>query len=232
MVTASAERSGRGGSKRNPYGASRKIVSLGQKMLLERPERVGDIAASAGVSSGLVSRWRRGDRVPSLDVRRALEASFGIPAESWDLAPCASLPDAAPESAGRAPSSKQKAQAASAPEGAEVETAAAPRSALTGYVSKVDAQIRMLEELQGSGDLSTGELVRVADSITKLLTLKGNEEKRIAAMRSELEKEYEHLAVQEAPFIRRYTDRILEALRPHPEALRDVIESIGGGDAD
>lgn len=227
MVSASAERVGRRGSKRNPYGSSRKIVSLGQKILIERPEKVGDIAASVGVSSGLVSRWRRGDRVPSLDARRALEASFGIPAESWDLAP-----DAAPESAGRAPSSKQKVKVASAPEDAEDETSAAPGSALTGYVSKVDAQIRMLEELQGSGDLSTGELVRVADSITKLLTLKGNEEKRIAAMRSELEKEYEHLAVQEAPFIRRYTDRILEALRPHPEALRDVIESIGGGDAD
>lgn len=195
------------GGKRTRARAKAKpedVVTEGQRRLLELDEPRAEIAARVGVSAPLVSQWRTGLKLPGAEPKRALEEAFGIPAWAWGRPPGAGAPEP-PESPSRA--------------GARARGAA-------GFVSEVDEQIDILRSIQSDAGLTTSERVRVSDSITKLLAVKGSEVKRIEALRADVEREYEDLAVREAPFVRRLLDHIVEALRDHPDALRDVSEAV------
>ena len=170
----------------------------GQRQLVETGGGEAEIAARVGCGAAVVGHWRRGRRVPGEAHRRKLELLFGIPARAWDVAPGA-LPAPGP---------------AAAPPG---DPAAPLDDAGTLEIAK--AQIdAILKELEKADTLTDGAAAKLRDTLAKLL-----------ALRARLERDrdlQEDRLVREHPEWARTKARILDALRPFPEAARAVAEAL------
>lgn len=64
-------------------GMNRDPKELLRKALEETGTSFAEVERSLGVGNGVVGRWVIGSRRPEHHLRLALEALFGIPAESW-----------------------------------------------------------------------------------------------------------------------------------------------------
>src|SRR5690242_19772742 len=69
--------------------------SEGQRLLLAVPASLDAIRERVGCSKAIVSRWRRGEATPTVELRARLEAEYGIAIAAWDQGP-ADRPSTAP----------------------------------------------------------------------------------------------------------------------------------------
>lgn len=180
--------------------ADPEVQSEGQRLLLEQPGSHAEVAAAVGCSKQMVSYWRRGEKRPGRASRTKIAAVFGIDPSAWERAPGASPAPAPP--APEAPAPRHRPAPVGKP----------------STLDEVEQQLSMLRELQRDDALLASERVRLADSVGKLLAIKAR-----------LERDQELLedrVVRQHPFWARVKAAVLGALRPHPDAARDVAEAL------
>jgi transcriptional regulator with XRE-family HTH domain len=167
--------------------------SEGQRLLAALPFTGGEIARKLGTNRASVSAWRLGDKVPSPDAQRALAAAFpSIPLRSWSMRP---------EGYERPPAGPERPAS-----GADVEPA-------LESLAMVDRLIADVGEKLNLPDLTTSEL----DKLTTVLN-------RLFDRRDKIVEDAEGF---ETRFVRslsgrRFMRALLDALKPHPGAMRDV----------
>lgn len=174
----------------------------GQRLLLEVAASQAEVAAAVGASRAAVGFWRRGEKLPGATARAKLKAAYGIDPTAWD------------RKVG-APASRPAASTASAPTSAPKRLSA---RASTSTLDEVNEQLEMLRALQRDDELLAGERVRLADSVGKLLAIKARLERDQELLEDRI--------VRQHPFYARLKGAVLEALKSHPDAARDVAEAL------
>lgn len=127
-------------AQKKPIG--RRPASDSHQALIDHTASTRTIARELGVSVSTAIDWRNGTSVPTPARRRALEASFGIPASGW--------------------AKRRQARTSPAPAAA---TALAPGAPTT---ARLDALLEQLEAARLTPDLSPRELVGISDQILKV----------------------------------------------------------------
>lgn len=180
----------------------------GQRLLLARRESLRELSELCGTSTATISRVRAGLVLPGVQARAQLEA-LGIPRDAWDRPP----PDAIPAS--RRPPMAPLEAPAEGPSRHEARQDAGPgrRSVLEELDTVIDS---LRSDLRGS--LAAQAKGRLIDSMTRALGQRARIEREAATFEADV--------VRRAPFFRRATRAILEALRPFPDAARAVAEAL------
>lgn len=163
------------------------------------------VATTIGVSKAAVCHWRTGFKGPSGELRRKIEAEYGIPAGAWDERPRSSAPHA-----------KDIRPAKAAPK------APAPTPRARGRISTEAEAAERLDELQrlrSRPSLSIREVVQCIAAETAVL-------KVIREIQSD-EEMTESRIVSSEPH-QRLVRAVLAALEPYPEALRAVVHAMEG----
>lgn len=80
-------RTDRGGQRGGHGGQCECTRSEGQRLLLEVPASLSELARLTGCTKQAASQWRNGLKQPSSEVREVLEKTHGVPAWSWDYRP-------------------------------------------------------------------------------------------------------------------------------------------------
>lgn len=184
------------------------VRTEGQRLLLAVPGSHAEVAAAVDGSKQAVSYWRRGEKTPGATARGRLRDAFGIDPGAWDRKPITS------------PATAPAASPAPAPPSPPIETqpAAAAAGSKLSTLEEVETQIAELRKLQGENGLLASERVRLADSMGKLLAIKARLERDNELL--------EDRVVRKHPFWARVKGAILDALRAHPAAARDVAEAL------
>lgn len=184
-------------------------MSKGRQKLIDL-ENVIAIADIIGVSKGAVSRWRRGDLVPSPKNRIQLQKKCGIPIELWDEPwdePPPILPiSGSPEVGGADPAPDEQEQATSS--GSETERSLREQLARLRAIRARDP------------DMTTASLLRLEASETKLIQL-------LAQATGESDVVSESRIMRSQAW-RRIRDTITDALAPYPEASMAVADALAG----
>jgi transcriptional regulator with XRE-family HTH domain len=153
--------------------------NLGQRLLHELPESIGELARRSGLPKASLSSYRSGSRKPSADAVQRMQTTLGIPAQAWGEAdrahgqegerPRAGVPDV------------QAAAAAPAPADDPYKGAEQPRRPLLatdrgGHQSKtvqeIDALLARANATMGNAALSPGERSKAATEARSLLRLR------------------------------------------------------------
>lgn len=191
-------------------GASEIVVTTeGQRLLREVAASNAAVAAAVGVSKAAVCHWRTGFKAPSGELRRKLEASFGVPVGSWDERAGGALPR---PKASRAPT-KPSTKAAST---------TSPTVLRGGRISTEEEAAERLAELQrlrSRPNLSIREVVQCIAAETAVL-------KVIREIQSDEEMTESRIVASEPH--QRLVRSVLAALEPYPEALRAVVHAMEG----
>lgn len=137
----------------------------GQRLLRLLTASGAEIARKVGVSAPLITYWRKGDKLPGPDKRRALEEHWGIPAAAWDQRPQRQEPEEAQDEPERPERSEPR---ASSPE-----PATGQRRRAVGHPSlaQVQSQIALLERRMEDPAISDDALARFVSQHTQLLKL-------------------------------------------------------------
>lgn len=179
--------------------ASTAASTEGQRLLLAVPDSLSVVAGKVGCSKALAGYWRQGAKVPSPTMRAKLEAAYGIAPAAWELAPGAAPPEAAGPAAGDE-------------EEPELEAVGTDTLALT------NAQLAEIRRALRNKGLSEAARSKKEDTYAKLLALKA---------RLEREQELvEDRIVREHPMWRRIRERIVEAVRPYPDAAKAIVSAL------
>jgi hypothetical protein len=225
-------------------------VTEGQRLLIAVPGPRAEIARVVGVTRQLVGLWIRGARVPGPGNRVTLQTIYGIPDESWSVMASedGAAPQPSPAVSRRRPSSSEP-RPPSRPTMLGGEAAVdgigptqppeypspakrgrAPRAALdtSEIPDSAEAVERLLSSLLVAIDqtnISPAERLKLNDSLIRIVGLKHKLEQA-----RELQ---EDRIVRSHPAWKRIRHAVLEALRPHPDALRAVIDALkaSGDDA-
>jgi len=193
------------GRRMDPVNDGRVVRTEGQRRLLAVALEPRGIVAALGASKAAVSQWRSGQKVPGREWRAKLEAAFGIPASAWDRVAGSTVPVAARPAA--APASPPARPAAPVPSrGAET-------------MGQVNELLEALDEERQDSGLTAAERARVCDAYTKALALKARLEREAELL--------EDRVVREHPFWARIRGALVDALRAHPAAARDVADALG-----
>lgn len=178
--------------------ASTAASTEGQRLLLAVPDSLSVVAGKVGCSKALAGYWRQGAKVPSPTMRAKLEAAYGIAPAAWELAPGAAPPEPA--------------TAAGDEEEPELEAVGTDTLALT------NAQLAEIRRALRNKGLSEAARSKKEDTYAKLLALKA---------RLEREQELvEDRIVREHPMWRRIRERIVEAVRPYPDAAKAIVSAL------
>ena len=171
----------------------------GQRLLMAVPNSLGEIAVRLGVAKQSVHGWRTGRKSPAPGARLKLRDLYGVPAESWDLAPTTGTTT----------------PAAASPSAPPVRPRPPSRTGTLGEVEDLLDNIRAERATPG---MLASERARLSDSEAKLLTLKA---------RLERERELvEDRIVREHPKWRRIKEAMFAVLKPHPEIARAIAKAI------
>jgi len=252
--------------KQNPYGpvltaalanSSQTVDVLesrseGQRLLLESPKSLSQIATAVGVSKQVVGYWKQGRQTPGLPLRYKLQALLNIPAGAWSVGPTGDRgtlvpglepvrgkppPTTAADPPGSGPYTTVRSEAPAlpppppAPVGPAVRPggkgsrgpgkgkAAAEADASTPTTMEgVEKLLRTIRAAQEHAGLLPAEQVKLADSETKLLSLRHRLEKE-----SELA---EDRIVRQHPKWIRIRTRLAEVLVKWPDAARAVAAAL------
>lgn len=174
----------------------------GAVMLNEFPGSVRALASQLGVGRTSVSDWRAGRATPNEEFRAVVARVCGIPARAWD-------------------------ERVAAPE---------PTSASLDDDDSVDALFDLAEsslrvlcarqsliEKQGAG-ATTAEIVNVSKEIRAHMQETHKREIGQEAFERRVEQAVINPARQ--PFYQRAVNAVVDALKPHPEALKDVLSAL------
>lgn len=171
----------------------------GQRLLLAVTGTTQEIANACGVSRSSVSHWRSGRKAPALVARAALERAFGIPRITWDRKTGWTPPPPGTSGGGGAP------KAADALEGAVT------------TLDEVNGRLAALRALEDGEELTPAELLKLADTEGKLLSIK---------LRIERDEELREDRIVRSPMWIRFRTVILDALEPFPDARRALEERL------
>lgn len=170
--------------------------SEGQELLSAAAERLVDVAERLHVGVSTVSDWRRGAKSPGGRARRQLAEVYGIPPESWD------------RPAGEGP----------------VPTALPPLE-FDDDAPPLESTLRMLDQqlmLLASG--GTDEDFKRAEGIRKMLATRAQQERDKRVIDAHIERAL--ISPTRQPFYQRTINLVVDALKPHPEALADVLAAL------
>lgn len=174
------------------------VRSEGQRLLLQVPGSLGDIAMACHMRSRTnVNDWRNGIKIPDADSRAQLWGAYGIPALSWSQPPAAG--------------GKREPPARTPPP--DVSNAGPPATTLDSCLLLL-AKIRKESER----DLLPSERVKLADTEARILTLRHKLESEAALTEDRIIREHPRwVAVKRT---------ILDALDGHPDASKAVCDAL------
>lgn len=175
--------------------------SEGQRLLSAAAERLVDVAERLHVGVSTVSDWRRGAKSPGGHARRRLAEVYGIPPESWD------------RPAQRVGGDRFADDVAPVP--MELDTDGPP---LESTLRMLDAQLMRL------ANGGTDEDFKQAEGIRKMLATRAQQEKDKRTIDAYIERAVINPTRQ--PFYQRVVNLVVDALKPHPDALRDVLAAL------
>jgi len=175
--------------------------SEGQRLLSAAAERLVDVAERLHVGVSTVSDWRRGAKSPGGHARRRLAEVYGIPPESWD------------RPAQRVGGDRFADDVAPVP--MELDTDGPP---LESTLRMLDAQLMRL------ANGGTDEDFKQAEGIRKMLATRAQQEKDKRTIDAYIERAVINPARQ--PFYQRTVNLVVDALKPYPDALRDVLAAL------
>ncbi len=180
----------------------RVLRSLGQQLLCEQPETSAEIARRIGCSKQLIAQYRSGEKIPSVESQRKLEAAFpGVTARAWAIRPHEDVP-AAPR---------------------------APREPLPGpYSAAVKGTVNELSELLEDArrirqDPKTlpGEKLKAMQLSESLLARRAKLERDSVADDDALESR-----LIQMPRWKRFEEALMRVLEPHPEVMKAVADAL------
>lgn len=178
--------------------AAAHVRSQGAVALARVPLGEVEIAAKIGCNRSAVGHWRVGRKPPSAIFRRALETHFGIAPELWDL------PVGAPMRARQA--TAKPVTIPPPPRGDET-----PRTLAQCLISQASVLIHAHES---DPSMTPKERAVMLDKASSAID-------RAGRLTGESQKMAEDRIVRLHPF-RRAVERILDAAKPWPEALRAI----------
>ena len=164
-----------------------------------------DVAERLHVGVSTVSDWRRGAKSPGGHARRRLAEVYGIPPESWD-------------------------RPAQRVGGDRLRSAwdmdePAPAMELDSDAPPLESTLRMLDaQLMRLANGGTDEEFKQAEGIRKMLATRAQQEKDKRTIDAYIERAVINPARQ--PFYQRVVNMVVDALKPHPDALRDVLAAL------
>lgn len=178
------------------------VGSEGQRLMQLVPGSLSVIAASVGTDKGTVSCWRSGSKIPSAPLRARCLAAFGIEPASWDRRPTVG--------AGSAGSVSLPDPDPIAPD------------AISG-LDMCKRQLIRLHRLVDDATLTAGEALKVEHEIGAAIRTKEGIEAKAELLEARI--------VREHPTWRNMERRIVEALRPFPDAAKAVVNVLGDMEA-
>lgn len=164
-------------------------------------ERLVDVAERLHVGVSTVSDWRRGAKSPGGHARRRLAEVYGIPPESWD------------RPAQRVGGDRFADDVAPVP--MELDTDGPP---LESTLRMLDAQLMRL------ANGGTDEDFKQAEGIRKMLATRAQQEKDKRTLDAYIERSL--ISPTRQPFYQRVVNMVVDALKPYPDALRDVLAAL------
>lgn len=183
----------------------------GERLLRERVRRksLATIAREIGnnTSQDIISKWLHGSRRPNPSSRASIYAAYDIPIDAWDIVP--KLDGERLEQPAALPPPPEP----SALEG-NGHRAGPPPSTLDDCLAML-ARIRVQRD---KPDLTPGEQMKLADTETRLLTLRARLERD--AERSE------DRIVREHPAWRKLMRLIRKTLAKHPGVLKELAVAL------
>jgi hypothetical protein len=191
-----------------PVSGVRPIViqNEGQRLLLEVPGTLTEIAASLGMrNADVILQWRKGIKIPGPNTATKINGVYGIPPRAWREPPMITAMDASPDAT----------PAAGLPAGMVT------RGASAGVPEPLAHCIELLGAIRaerGRPDLRPRDRVQLA-----------NVESRILALRAKLESDSELSEarfVREHPAWKRARALLLDALKEHPLAAKSVLHAL------
>lgn len=169
----------------------------GQRRLCELSVAPSEIARAVNVSRPMITYWRTGQKVPNPERRAQLERLYGIPAVSWDRVAEAYVPP---------------------PEGCTADPSIALQPLPKGMtLVQVEAMLERLQPVVMAEDLPPSTLAQIMSTVTALLRLK-------AALAGDARSDEQKLA--QSPAYQMTMAAVLDALTPHPLALRAVERAL------
>lgn len=179
--------------------------SEGQVLLSAAAERLVDVAERLHVGVSTVSDWRRGAKSPGGHARKRLAEVYGIPTGAWD----------------RPAQRVGGERSAWDLDGAEP----APVLELDADGPPLESTLRMLDQqLMRLANGGTDEDFKQAEGIRKMLATRAQQETSKRTLDAYIERSLINPTRQ--PFYQRVVNMVVDALKPHPDALRDVLAAL------
>lgn len=169
-------------------------------MLADTPGSVRALAHQLGVGRTSVSDWRAGRAVPADDLRLVLQRECGIPVRAWD----------------------ERGELSVTSDDESTSDVDLSMSLDVAAVRTLRAR-QVLLEAQGAGATTT-EIV----NISKEVRAHRQDAEKHAIGREAFERRVEEAVMDPAkqPFYQRAINAVVDALKPHPEALADVLAAL------
>ena len=185
--------------------------SEGQRLLYAAAERLVDVAERLHVGVSTVSDWRRGAKSPGGHARRRLAEVYGIPPESWDRPARSLLP-------GEVGGDRLRRLAGEMDDPTPVMELDADGPPLESTLRMLDAQLMRL------ANGGTDEDFKQAEGIRKMLATRAQQETSKRTLDAYIERSL--ISPTRQPFYQRVVNMVVDALKPYPDALRDVLAAL------
>ena len=173
-------------------------------MLSAAAERLVDVAERLHVGVSTVSDWRRGAKSPGGHARKRLAEVYGIPPGSWDRP--------APRVGGERSAW-------------DLDAEPVPVVELDPDAPPLESTLRMLDaQLMRLANGGTDEDFKQAEGIRKMLATRAQQEKDKRTIDAYIERAV--INPMRQPFYQRAVNMVVDALKPYPDALRDVLAAL------
>lgn len=223
-----------------------RCTNNGQRALVESGRSFRELARLAGVSTPVIMRWKRGEAIPQRREREALLDALGIDVEAWELddGVDAVIPETnrggRPKAVTNKPAPQPMPPRRADPIPRTVRAASpTPRAASSSldvepedfprYPSPPPTDAPSIAAARHALACIRHDLTHRRDlSLPSLSKLRGDEARALALV-AKLEREGELTEarfVKDHPAFREHCARILEALRPYPDASRAVVAAL------
>lgn len=181
-------------------------------LLSAAAERLVDVAERLHVGVSTVSDWRRGAKSPGGHARKRLAEVYGIPTGAWDRPARSLIP-------GEVGGDRLRRLAG------EMDAPPAPVLELDTDGPPLESTLRMLDQqLQALINGGTDEDFKKAEGLRKLLATRAQQETSKRTIDAYIERSL--ISPTRQPFYQRVVNMLVDALKPYPDALRDVLAAL------
>lgn len=172
------------------------VRSEGQRLLIALRESSAEIGRRVGLSKQIIAAYRAGDKMPSTDARRGIEAAFpSISAHAWGKRPI---------------------EAVSEPQGDRVRRVPGPNEeAISGTLAELQELLEDARKIRRDQDALAGDRLKAMQLSESLLARKAKLE--LAAVEAD---DWLEDRLGEMPRFQHYAQALVRALKDHPGALQ------------